>query len=60
LEAAALLPGAGPAADDRVVVIERTGVEILTEGVPLELGETEALMQGEGILQAFPPTVKEE
>jgi hypothetical protein len=39
------------------VAITQDGVEILTQGVPLELDETEALMRSEGILQAFPPTL---
>jgi Xaa-Pro aminopeptidase len=41
------------------VAITNDGVEILTEGVLLELDEVEALMQDEGILQAFPPTLEE-
>jgi Xaa-Pro aminopeptidase len=39
------------------VAITKDSVEILTQGVPLELGEIEALMRDEGILQTFPPTL---
>ena len=42
------------------VAITKDGVEILTQGVPLELDDVEALMRSdEGILQAFPPTLEE-
>ncbi len=43
--------------EDTVVVTD-DGVEILTRLAPMELDEIEKLVQGEGLLQRFPPTPK--